>query len=158
MARWPRAAAVLEAADVWKRRCLLEGRSLLTDEPLWNAGGFEELRRHFIEHPDAGKGSFEDKLRGQLGPASPEAKRLWAEMTWAYDLIATNVKRTTKLDRIRTTWEWSGTPLPEGHDALGDVLAQGAANPGPDFNRWLEFRFIITMGSSAESVGKNGGW
>lgn len=144
MARWKRAAAVLAAAASWKQRCLLEGKSLLADEPLWNPRLFEELRTHYVEQPDLGEGSFEEKLRRQLAPAPPEAKRLWAEMTWAYDLIATNLKRVTKLDRIRTVWEWSGEPLPESRDVLGEVLAQGAAHPGPDRRRWFEFRFIIT--------------
>lgn len=145
MGRWKHAAAVLDAAEQWKRRCLLDGESLLTDERLWTRACFEQLRTHFVERPDSGSDLFEDKLRRQLDPAPPEAKRLWAEMTWAYDLIANNVKPVTKLDRIRTVWEQSGVSLPEDHWALGEVLECGVANPGPDWHRWREFRFIITM-------------
>ncbi len=145
MGRWKHAAAVLDAAAQWKQRCLLDGGSLLTDERLWTRACFQQLRTHFVERPDSGSDPFEDKLRRQLDPAPPEAKRLWAEMTWAYDLIANNVKPVTKLDRIRTVWEQSGASLPEDHWALGEVLECGVANPGPDWHRWREFRFIIIM-------------
>ena len=147
MARWKDAAAVLDAAKQWKQRCLIEGQSLFTDERLWTRARFEQLRTYFVERPDSGSDPFEEKLRRQLDPAPPEAKRLWAEMTWAYDLIANNIKRVTKLDRIRTVWEWSGTSLPEEHWALGEVLEHGVSNPGPAWNthRWRELGFIVTL-------------
>jgi 5-methylcytosine-specific restriction protein B len=126
--RLKRAADVLNAAELWKQRCLIDGGSLFTEEELWTRSRFEQLRTHFVEHPDSGSDSFEEKLRRQLDPAPPEAKRLWAEMTWAYDLIANNIKRVTKLDRIRTVWEWSGMSLPEGHEVLGEVLERGISN------------------------------
>lgn len=72
MGRWKHAAAVLDAADEWKRRCLIDGGSLFTDERLWTRVGFEQLRTHFVERPDSGSDSFEEKLRRQLDPASPE--------------------------------------------------------------------------------------
>ena len=65
-----------------------------------------------MERPDAGSDSFEEKLRRQLEPAPPEAKRLWAEITWLYYLIVKPVKRVNKLDRIKTAWEWSEQRCP----------------------------------------------
>ena len=147
MSRLKRAATILDAAETWKQRCLLEGGSLFSDERLWTLENFRQLHTHFVERPDAGAGSFEEKLRRQLEPAAPEAKRLWAEMTWVYYLIVWSVKRVTKLDRIRTVWEWSGATLPEDHWALGDVLSEGLVNPGMAYasHQWREFGFIITM-------------
>ena len=147
MARSKIAATILEAAEKWKQRCLLEGGPLLSEERLWTRENFEALQTYFVERPDEGSDSFAEKLRHQLDPAPPEAKRLWAEMTWVYYLIASSVKRVTKLDRIRTVWEWSGAALPEDHWALGDVLDGGMVNPGMAYlnHQWREFRFIITM-------------
>ena len=124
MSRLERAALILEAAEQWRQRCLLDGGSVFADERLWTRECFEQLRAHFVERPDTGSDSFDEKLRRQLEPAPPEAKRLWAEMTWLYLLIATG-KGGTKLDRIRTVWESSGTALPNDHRALGDVLDSG---------------------------------
>ena len=114
---------------------------------LWTEANFGELKTYFLERPDTGTGTFEAKLRIQLEPVSPETRRLWAEMTWLYYLIVVNVTRITKLDRIRTVWEWSGEVLPEDHWALGDVLEGGIVNPGMGYfgHQWREFNFIITL-------------
>ena len=110
-----RSAAILDAAERWKHECLLHGSSLFGEERLWTREHFGELQTYFVEHPDEGSDSFEEKLRRQLEPAPPEAQRLWAEITWVYYLIVSSVTRVKKLDRIRTVWKWSGTALPEDH-------------------------------------------
>ena len=52
------AAALLEAADQWKQRCLLDGGSLFTDERLWTRDHFEQLRVHVVENADGGSDGF----------------------------------------------------------------------------------------------------
>lgn len=147
MSRLERAALILDAAEQWKQRCLLDGGSVFTDERLWTREYFGQLHIHFVERPDTGTDSFEEKLRRQLEPAPPEAKRLWAEMTWLYFLIVSGVKSVTKLDKIRTVWESSGATLPEDHWALGDVLEGGLVSPGMAYlgQQWRQFKFIITL-------------
>lgn len=147
MGRLNRAADILDAAEKWKQQCLLDGGSLFSEEKLWKRENFRGLQTYFVERPDEGSDSFEEKLRRQLEPAPPEMRRLWAEITWAYYLIVSSVTRVKKLDRIRTVWESSGTALPEDHWALGDVLDGGVVNPGMAYagHQWREFRFIITM-------------
>ena len=117
---------------------------MFTDEHLWTRSNFEKIHTHFVERPDTGGDSFEEKVRRQLDDAPPEAKRLWAEVTWVYDLVRSSRKPETKLQSIKTAWEWSSAPLPEEHWALGEVLAGGVSHPGPDWNRWREFGFIVT--------------
>ena len=147
MGRLTKAAAILEAAEKWKRKCLLDGGSLFSEARLWTSEYFHELQEYFVNRPDDGDGSFEEKLRRQLEPASTEARRLWAEMTWVYYLIVSSVTHVSKLDRIRTVWEWSGAALPEDHWALGDVLEKGIVSPGTAYfgHQWREFSFIITI-------------
>ena len=147
MSRPTRGVAVLDAAERWKNECLLGGRSLLSEQALWTHEHFEELRKFFVDRPDEGSRSFEEKLRDQLEPASSEATRLWAEITWIYFLLVSSVKGVTKLDKIKTVYEWSGSTLPEHHWALGEVLDKGICNPGTSYlvNQWREFRFIIML-------------
>ena len=147
MARLKIAAAILAAAEKWKQRCLLKSGSLFAEERLWTSENFGELQTYFMERPDAGSDSFVEKLRRQLEPAPPEAKRLWAEITWLYYLIVKPVKRVNKLDRIKTAWEWSGAALPEDHWAMGDVLDGGMIRTGTAYmvHQGREFKFIITM-------------
>ena len=76
MGRLKLAEAVLDAAEQWKQRCLLGGGSLFTEERLWTRGNFEQLHTHFVEKPDEGQDTFYEKLKRQLAPAPPAAKRL----------------------------------------------------------------------------------
>ena len=147
MGRLDKAAAILDAAEKWKQRCLLGGGSLFSEESLWRRENFRELQTYYVERPDEGSGTFEEKLQRQLEPATPEARCLWAEISWVYYLIVNSVTRVRKLDRIRTVWESSGAPLPEDHWALGDVLDGGVVNPGTAYagHKWREFTFIITI-------------
>ena len=116
MARLKHAAAVLEAAERWKQRCLLDGGSVFSGERLWSREHFEELRVHFVENPDSGSDPFYDKLRRQLDPAPPEAKRLWAEATWVFYLI---VRGHVILNgRVKTGHLWApqNRPFPAARD------------------------------------------
>ena len=148
MGRLKSAEAVLDAAEQWKQRCLLGGGSLFTEERLWTRGNFEQLHTHFVEKPDEGQDTFYEKLKRQLAPAPPATKRLWSEMTWVYYLIAGTYKGETKLDRIKTIWEWSGSVLPDSTWALDvdAILDRGVVNPGVAYKTlmWLEFRFFVT--------------
>ena len=148
MGRLKLAEAVLDAAEQWKQRCLLGGGSLFTEERLWTRGNFEQLHTHFVEKPDEGQDTFYEKLKRQLAPAPPATKRLWSEMTWVYYLIAGTYKGETKLDRIKTIWEWSGSVLPDSTWALDvdAILDRGVVNPGVAYKTlmWLEFRFFVT--------------
>ena len=147
MSRLARTAVIVKAAEQWKQRCLLDGGSLFGEERLWTREHFEELKKDFVERPDEGNRSFEEKLRDQLADTTPQAKRLWAEITWVYWLMVRSVKGVTKLDKIRGIWEWSGVALPDNHWALGDVLDEGTATPGPAYliQQWREFAFIVTL-------------
>ena len=150
MGRSERAAAILDAAQKWKQRCLLDGGSLFSEEKLWRIEYFRLLQSsqtYYVERPDERTRSFEESLRRQFEPVPPQARRLWAEIRWAYYLIVSSVRRAKKLDRVRTVWESSGKGLPQDHWASGGVLDGGVVNPGMAYvtHRWREFRFIITM-------------
>ena len=148
MARLKHAEAILEAAERWKQRCLLGEGSLFSEERLWTRGNFEQLRAHFVEQPDDGQGDFYEKLQRQLAPASLETKRLWSEMAWVYYLISDAHRGETKLDRIKSIWEWSGSELPDDVWALDAdaILNQGVVNTGVAYKAHirLEFRFFVT--------------
>ena len=69
-------------------------------------------------------------------------------MTWVYYLISSAHKGETKLDQIKSVWEWSGSELPDGTWALDvdAILDRGVVNPGVAYNthKWREFRFFVT--------------
>ena len=51
MSRLQDATAILDAAEKWKRQCLINGGSLFADERLWTAANFGELRTYFLARP-----------------------------------------------------------------------------------------------------------
>ena len=150
MARLKHAEAVLEAAEQWKQRCLLDGGSLFSEERLWTRENFEQLRTHPFEQPDEGQGDFYERLQRQMALASPATKRLWSEMTWVYYLASSpsTLKGKTKLDQIKKIWEWSESELPDDVWALDvdAILDRGVMNLGTAYNmrKWDEFRFFVT--------------
>jgi hypothetical protein len=78
----PHSEAVLAAANHWRERCLLENRSVFTDNALWTPDRFATLRKLFVENPILGEGRFFDKLQQQIGHAEPVITQLAAEMIW----------------------------------------------------------------------------
>ncbi|MCZ0943402.1 MAG: AAA family ATPase [Gammaproteobacteria bacterium] len=139
---------VLNAAEVWKQRCLLGAGSLFTDQALWTRKNFDELYKLYVDNPDESEGKFLEKLKRQLDPGSPDAKCLWAEMAWVYQLTQgpESLKPATKRDRIARIWGWSGRVLPESHELLSDsVLGAGRVRTGVGWNTdaWLGYVFFV---------------
>ena len=135
---------ILAAAEHWKDRCLLGERSLFTDRSLWTHANFEELLPLFAENLD----DLYDRL---LAIGSPDAKCLWAEMTWLYHLIQRpgSMGPEAKRRRIAEVWRSSGRDFPEGHELVADtVLGAGILNPGRAYSRhrWREYHsFTVAM-------------
>lgn len=145
MSRLKAATELLDAAEVWKEQCLLQGGSLFGEEKLWARNYFNELDRFFVKRPKVGDGGFLKKLQLQLEPASSGAKRLFSEMIWLYWLVS-DLRADNKLGKIREVYEWSGESLPKGHWALGELLEKGFVNPGQEYHRaWKGFVFIISV-------------
>ena len=149
MARFADAEQILAAAEQWKRRCLLGYGSVFSDRSLWTRSNFQELQKVYVENlDDRSKDSFVVKLERQLGPASADAKCLWAEMTWVYRLIQSSqsMGATSKRETITQIWQWSEREFPEDHDLMSDdVLGAGVVNASIGYNTlaWKEFRFFV---------------
>ena len=141
MPRFKHHEPILAAAQLWKDRCLLGERSLFTDKSLWTPATFEELLPLFAENLD----DLHERL---LALDSPDAKCLWAEITWLYHLIehSGSMGPEAKRRRIAEAWTASGRDFPEDHDLLADaVLGGGVLNPGRAYNRhaWREYHFFV---------------
>ena len=145
MSRFAGAEPILNAAEVWKERCLLRQGSLFTERKLWTRERFEELKKLFVDHPLTDKRPFIEKLEEQLGPGTPDAKRLWAEMTWVANLIDSVKKAETKLADLRLVWRWSKDELPDSDLLESKLLASGVKVPGTAWNTlgWKEYRFFV---------------
>ena len=142
-----KAESILAAAEQWKRRCLIGEGSVFTDRSLWTRSNFQELQVAYLANLDRESSNpFMEMLQRQLRSTSPDAKCLWAEMTWMYRLIQGSMGAEAKRKQIATIWNWSGRDFPEGHELLkGSVLGAGILTPGNawDTHAWREFRFFV---------------
>jgi len=137
---------VLKAAEVWRKKCLLEGRSVFSGEALWSAENVQQLDMLFVENPLEGKRSFYDKLHDQLADASPAIPKLAAEMLWVLFLFPSSVMSgAKKRDGVLKVWAWSGESLAAEHLLLGAPLDRGIGHPGAAFNthRPKELEFLV---------------
>ncbi len=138
---------VINAAQEWVRNCLIADNSVFSSGPLWTPENVAEVRSAFVDNPDEGKDDFTTKLKGQMAPASPSAKRLMAEMVWAILLFPSNIKVSTKRRQVGEMWSMSGEALGEGQLLLSDDVLAGIGSGGPGFNnhRWREMVFLISL-------------
>ena len=113
MARYPRAAAVYDAAKLFCERCLLSDGSLLGDESLWTAENLRRLHDAFVKDPDEGDRSFTDKFRDQIAKAGNDAvARLAAEVVAVHFLFPSNVGSDRKKALVAEVAGWGGGTLP----------------------------------------------
>ena len=95
---------MINAAEHWRQHGLLNDGSILTDKAIWKPEYLEDLTRYFINQPDAGEGSFFEKLSKQLAPTAPEVKQLAAEILWVMLLCPSNIREAKKREGIATIW------------------------------------------------------
>jgi hypothetical protein len=140
-------ASTLSAAQQWIQNCLVEDRSIFSQELLWTAELVEEVHHAFVDHPDTGTDNFMTKLKGQMNRASPQAQHLMAEMLWALLLFPSNMKARTKRQQVQDMWALSGQSLPAQARSLSDLVLNGIGSGGPGFNNYrpAEMTFLIEL-------------
>jgi 5-methylcytosine-specific restriction enzyme B len=148
------APKVTEAARRWVQQCLVRDESVFQDGALATPAGFDALDRYFVQRPDAGEGTFYEKLKGQLAEAPPDASKLMAEVLWSLFLFPSNISQDVKRQGILQTWGWSGDELDPAHPLLDDVVLGGigSAGMGVNTNRWRELNYIIGMAQAIKKL------
>ncbi|HAT41053.1 MAG TPA: hypothetical protein DCS87_04915 [Rheinheimera sp.] len=140
---------LLENAKQFQQRCLVDGKSLFTDLPVWTATNCDSFAHYFIDNPDEGDDDFLQKLEGQLASAAVEVKILAAEMLWLMFLCPSNTGPTSKRQSIERVISWSGLQIDPAISAqyLSDVALSGVGSAGTAYNtgRWRELNYCIRM-------------
>jgi 5-methylcytosine-specific restriction protein B len=151
---------IIEPIDEWRNKCLLNDRSLFSDESLWKKENFDELIKNYVENPvtDSDKGFYE-KLEIQLQNCSPETIKLTAECIWLlYILVEQHtISVETKIKRIKQIWELSGEEFPESQRFLNEKYLVGLLAPGLAFKTmiWKELSYLITTFSEWKALNFN---
>ena len=131
-----------------------DGSLFTPDRAIWSLAGFEELDRLYVQAPDMGEGTFEQKLRVQIGGGSAAAIQLMAEIHYIYYLPESGgVTGGTKRARIGEILSWVTPPveLPEG---LAQVLDQGIGGGGVGFHtyKWASISYFVRFGRTWKAL------
>lgn len=114
------------------QRGLREGSSVFDpDRDVWTVAAISELRTRFIEAPDAGGGTFVEKIRLQLAEATDEARLLMAELvTWqVLPIFEGAIGFGKKKERISAILQTMDEPVVIPDEVLSG-LKTGVVHPG----------------------------
>jgi hypothetical protein len=137
---------ILDAAQEWKRKCLLSDGSIFSGSGLWTPSNLAILDERFINNPIKGEEPFLDKFRRQLESTPGPVKQLSAEILWLLLLFPSNIGGPTKRRNVTEVWSWSGQSLDNSHPLLA-LLDHGVGSAGQAFSqrRDLEITFAIRL-------------
>ena len=139
---------IYAAAKAWVDCALRADGSLFTpNEAIWTRELLGELHSRFLNNPDAGAGSFYDKLEVQLADSPPEVYQLMAEVLYVHFLIVYQdaMKRATKQNAINRVLKWAGRDDLKMPDKLLAAQSPGIARPGIAFGTFRPYQvgFLI---------------
>jgi 5-methylcytosine-specific restriction protein B len=142
-------AATYGIAERFVEQGLRRDGSLFTPgRAIWSLAGFEELDRLYVQAPDPGGASFEEKLQVQIGGGSAGAIQLMAEILYVYYLPSSSgVTSDTKRARIGEILSWT-TPAVALPDDLAQALDHGIGGGGVGFHtfKWASVSYFIRFG------------
>ena len=148
-------APILEAAERWKRDCLIGDGSLFSKAHLWTLDNINQFKNYFVDNLIYGSDqTFYEKFEIQLASAPAEVKQLSAEMIYVLLLFPSNITARKKAEDIRLVWSWSGSNVDEIFPALESSFAEGVGSTGMAYNnlRWAELVFFTTWLSAFKSL------
>ncbi len=153
---FPDSARIFEAADQFKKRCLLDQHSLLLDgQTLWTTEHFQVLIDKYVKQPDVGEGGFYDKLAGQLATCQPLDVALMAEVFWIVELGPNNLAGGTMINRLKRIWNIKpAAPFPEQSPFVAEAVLQGLGSAGTGYNTYLWTEMAFAVEAFAEFVAK----
>ncbi|MFZ2528186.1 MAG: AAA family ATPase [Rhodococcus sp. (in: high G+C Gram-positive bacteria)] len=124
------------------------GDSLLTPgRAIWTPEHLAELANDFVANPDAGSGTFFEKLHTQLKDTSTEAIQLFAELFILNVLPIINVSGYLKVQNTKSILELCDPPVALSR-TIEDVLrSDGVYLGGQAFtsNRWRQLAYLVEV-------------
>lgn len=147
MARKPDADAVYRAADSFRQRTLVEGRSFLWPaEPVWTLQYLDALWAAFMEHPDTSSRSFLAKWHDQLSKEPDAVHRIASDLLAFYYLFPSRTSPERKLGRLREVISWKLAIDPPDLSALQEAYSQWIGYPGAHYNTGQNWQIAFYLG------------
>jgi hypothetical protein len=134
VARIPGGVTVYEVADLFRQRCLTEGKSLLWPErAVWTLSNTKALWDAFMGRPDTSKRTFLEKWHDQLLNEQEDVHRAAVELIALYELFPTNIGKEAKLTELNTIIAWKLTQDKPDLSLLERAFEHGIGSTGIDY-------------------------
>lgn len=127
-----------EAVDRFRQRCLVERKSAFLDDPdprtdqVWTPASTSALIASFVDRPDSGSRSFQEKLADQLSDVEPAAIQLLVELTWLHLVISRQMSYAAKRRLLDEVLGFGALAGPTG--IYDEALRRGRVHSGVSFN------------------------
>lgn len=140
-------APILDAAEKWRDRCLLQGKAVFSNDDVWSLDNAQQLIKYFVENLNWGEGDFLGKLEQQLSPTTAGAKQLAAEMMWVMLLCPSNIGPNKKRENVDAILRWADIAVPENNEFYSDDVLVGVGSGGTAYNnlRWKELVYFVRL-------------
>jgi len=127
------------------RRAMGSGDSVFTPgKPVWTLANARELKRTFVDRPDTGDRSFDEKLNDQLTGVSDTALQLFAEI-WCLNLVPlADYKPSSKRGLLMGVIRRMTAPIELSSSVL-EALQGGAFNGGVAFKTRRSFQLALLV-------------
>jgi 5-methylcytosine-specific restriction protein B len=131
-----------------------DGSLLTPDEPVWTMAHLDELKRDYVDKPDLGKEGFFEKLKRQLGGASPAVVQLYAELLILNVLPIVNVGGALKVKQVQSVLDLSSEPVVLPEDVEAAHRGGGIFHGGQAFTtyRWAQIAYLIEFARHFKSL------
>lgn len=128
--------------------CLVEQKSILTDEIIWTQENFQELKTRYTDNPLSSSASFDAKVVQQLNGASSGARLLFGELYILDLLVLINVTAVTKIAKVEAVISKCEPPLHITDEVRTVIETGGVLNGGTGYNtsRFSQFWDLIDLG------------
>jgi 5-methylcytosine-specific restriction enzyme B len=134
LARLRGAEAVYEVADLFRQRCLIEGKSLLwPSETAWTADNLKALYDAFMGALDEGEDTFYEKWERQLADLPPTVHRIAADVIAFYHLFPNNITVGRKLTNVEKVLSWKLTEDRPDLERLRIAFSTGIGRAGRSY-------------------------
>lgn len=133
--------------------CVVNGKSIITGEPLWNNENFSGLRRLYIERPDSSNATFDKKLQKQLDNMTSDERQLMGELYLLDLLVLGNLKAQTKINKVNDVLRRCDPPVELSQEVIDVFEGGGVLNGGQGYNstRHRQFTYLIWWGDALTS-------
>lgn len=147
MARILGAEPMYEAADLFRDRCLVEGKSFLWPEHhVWNPENVSALLDAFTgEDADEGKRSFFEKWHDQLAQQPKEIHRMAVDLIAFYYLFPSNIGRDRKMSGVIMVSKWKLEHNPPDFGFLERVFSASIGHSGMLYGTKLPWQLTFYL-------------